>query len=228
MHTWSAFFQNFDWVSLLTFLFTVAAALLCITLHELSHGFAAYLLGDPTAKNAGRLTLNPIRHLDILGLLMMVTVHVGWAKPVPINMRYFKHPKRDLAITALAGPLSNFVIAFLALLVGHGVYAWGSDSMAAAYVLLALMYIAVLSLGLGLFNLIPISPLDGSKILLSFLPEKICYTVLRYERYIAIGMVALAWLGVFDRPLNFLMGHAMRFLCAVSGFPYGLMSYFFF
>ena len=227
MPTWSEFFGGFDWSGLLTFLFTLAASLLCITLHELSHGFAAYLLGDPTAKNAGRLTLNPIKHLDILGLLMMVSVHVGWAKPVPINMRHFKHPKRDMAITALAGPLSNFVLTLVVLFAGRLFYEFGANTAATAYIILALMYIAVLSLGLGLFNLIPVSPLDGSKILLSFLPDKICYTVLRYERYIAFAMVLLAWLGVFNEPLDFLMGHTMRILCEVTGFPYDLIAYFF-
>lgn len=228
MPTWADFFHQFDWTGLLTFLFTVAASLLCITLHELAHGIAAFFLGDQTAKRAGRLTLNPIRHIDLLGLLMMLAVHVGWAKPVPIDMRNFRHPKRDLAITALAGPLSNFLLAFVALLIGRFVYFSGVNSEAEVYILLALMYVAVLSLGLGLFNLIPISPLDGSKILLSFLPDRICYTVLRYERYVAFAMVALAWLGVFDRPLNFLMGHVMRWLCTASGFPFELIAYFFF
>lgn len=227
MPTWSDFFGGFDWAGLLTFFFTLAASLLCITFHELSHGFAAYLLGDPTAKNAGRLTLNPIKHLDVLGLLMMVSVHVGWAKPVPIDMRHFKRPKRDMAITALAGPLSNFVLTLVVLFLGRLLYNSGVNSAAAAYTILALMYIAVLSLGLGLFNLIPISPLDGSKILLSFLPDKICYTILRYERYIALGMVLLAWLGVFSTPLDFFMGHTMNALCKVTGFPYDLIAYFF-
>ena len=228
MPTWADFFHQFDWAGLVTFLFTAAASLLCITLHELAHGFSAYLLGDQTAKRAGRLTLNPIRHIDVLGLLMMLTVHVGWAKPVPINMSNFRHPKRGMAITALAGPLANFLLSFAALFVGRFVWARGVNSEAGVYVLLALMYVAVLSLGLGLFNLIPISPLDGSKILLSFLPDQICYTVLRYERYVALALLLLAWLGVFSGPLNFLMGHVMRWMCVVSGFPYELMAYFFF
>ena len=104
-----------DWWGLVGLLVSAVAALFCITFHELSHGFVAYRLGDPTAKNAGRLTLNPIRHIDPIGLLMMLVAKVGWAKPVPVDMRYFKHPKRDMAITALAGPLSNFLLAFLAL-----------------------------------------------------------------------------------------------------------------
>lgn len=227
MPTWSDFFGGFDWTGVLTFFFTLAASLFCITIHELSHGFAAYRLGDPTAKNAGRLTLNPIKHLDILGLLMMVSVHVGWAKPVPIDMRHFKHPKRDMAITALAGPVSNILITWISLLIARFIYESGLNRAIHAYLLLAFLYIAVLSLGLGLFNLIPVSPLDGSKVLLSFLPDRICYTVLRYERYISIAMVLLAWLGVFSKPLNAMIGYVMNLMCRMTGFPYDLIAYFF-
>lgn len=227
MGSWGEFMRGMDWMGLLMFLFSAAAALLCITIHELSHGFTAYKLGDMTAKNRGRLTLNPIKHIDMVGLLMMLSVHVGWAKPVPIDMRNFRHPKRDMALTALAGPLSNFVLAYAALLIAHAVYALCSGP-AAAYVLLALLYIAVLSAGLGVFNLFPIPPLDGSKIALSFLPDRVCYTILRYERYIGLAMLALLWMGVFDRPLGLLRGSLMQGLCLLSGFPYELVAYYFF
>ena len=109
------FVRGMDWWGLLTLLISAAAALLCITLHELSHGFVAWRLGDPTAKNAGRLTLNPIKHLDLMGLLMMVVVGFGWAKPVPVNMWKFKNPKKGMAITAAAGPLANLLIAFVSI-----------------------------------------------------------------------------------------------------------------
>ena len=102
--------RNLNWSVLTDMLLAVIPALICITLHELSHGFVAYKLGDNTAKNMGRLTLNPIKHIDIFGLIMMVVLKFGWAKPVPVNMRNFKNPKRDMAITALAGPLSNVLI----------------------------------------------------------------------------------------------------------------------
>lgn len=228
MPTWGDFLGNFDWTGLIMFLFSAAAALICITLHELSHGFAAYLMGDRTAKQAGRLTLNPLRHLDILGLLMMVTVHVGWAKPVPINIQNFRRRGFGLAFTAMAGPLANFIIAFLALLGGRVLLFHGGDSQTVTYAVLALMYVAVLSLGLGLFNLIPIPPLDGSKIVVSLLPERVRYAILYRERYIAIVMVALVWLGVFDGPLNAARQWAMEGLCALSGFPFELVAYLFF
>lgn len=229
MATWSDYFANFDWLGLCMFLFSAAASLLCITLHELSHGFAAHRLGDDTAKNAGRLTLNPIKHIDVIGLLMMVTVHVGWAKPVPIDMRNFRRPKRDMAITALAGPLANFVLSLAALAVGRVFLALVQvDTVPRLLFLLALMYIAVLSAGLGAFNLIPIPPLDGSKLLLSFLPDRICYTVLRYERYIGLAMLVLVWLGALDGVLDTLMGGILRGLCFVTRFPFDLLDYYFF
>lgn len=224
----SDFLNDLDWRSALFYLGIAAASLLCITVHELCHGLAAYRLGDPTAKNAGRLTLNPFSHLDFLGFVMMLTVHMGWAKPVPIDMRNFRHPKRDMAITALAGPASNFCMAALALLLGRLVLSAAPQTAAWSYVLLFLVYIAGLSVGLGVFNFIPIPPLDGSKIVLSLLPDRVCYQVLRYERFGMVAMLALVWLGVFDAPLSFLMSHASQFLCTVTGFPYAIMQAIFY
>jgi Zn-dependent protease len=222
------FLENMDWTSLINILLTTFVALLCITVHELCHGLAAYRLGDPTAKQMGRLSLNPIRHIDLFGLLMMITVHVGWAKPVPINMRYFKHPKRDMAITALAGPVSNFVLAWVALLLAR-LMVWASPTgIVWEYVYFLLLYTAVLSVGLGVFNLIPLPPLDGSKILLSFLPDAICYRVLRFERYGMFILMALIWSGVFDTPLTILRTGAMQLICMLSGFPFSTVQYYFF
>ncbi|MEG0596495.1 MAG: site-2 protease family protein [Oscillospiraceae bacterium] len=228
MGSLSHFLQNMDWMGLVMTLMSAVVALFCITFHELSHGFVAYRLGDPTAKAMGRLTFNPIKHIDPIGLLMMITAHVGWAKPVPVDMRNFKNPKRDMAITALAGPVSNFVLAFAALLLANLVIHLPVQWDGMVYVMLFFLQLAVMSVGLGVFNLIPISPLDGSKILFSFLPDKVYHTILRYERYGMIAMVALVWMGVFDKPLSFLMGGAMRGLSAISGFPFDVVQYFFF
>ena len=189
-----------DWWGLLTLLISAAAALLCITLHELSHGFVAWRLGDPTAKNAGRLTLNPIKHLDLFGLLMMLIAKVGWAKPVPVDMRYFKKPKQGMALTALAGPVSNFVLALLAMLCARLIYhqygaLWD-------FIFDLLLTTAYLSVGLGLFNLIPISPLDGSKVLFAFLPDSAYEKLMRYEKYGMIALLILVWLGVGDNVLS--------------------------
>ena len=220
----SDFLQNFNGYQVVHLLINVVAALLCITFHELSHGYVAYRLGDPTAKRMGRLTLNPIKHIDPIGLLMMITVKVGWAKAIPVDMRQFKHPKRDMAITAMAGPGANFIMALAALglarlLLFLPMVAWTQ------WTLLFLARVALLSVGLGLFNLIPISPLDGSKILFSLLPDRWYYAVLHYERYGMIVMIALVWLGVFNRPLSFCIYGCLQFLCSVVQFPMEALMY---
>ncbi len=216
-----------DWKGLFILLLSAVASLFCITVHELSHGYMAYRLGDPTAKNAGRLTLNPIRHIDLFGFLMMLVAHVGWAKPVPVDMRYFKDPKKGMALTALAGPASNFILALLILLTGTLLLRFSPDSIVTAYLLLFLCYTAVLSTGLGLFNLIPIPPLDGAKIFYAVLPDKLYRTMLYYERYVRFGVLILAWLGVFSGPLDFCIGWTLRGMCAVTRFPFFLLQYYF-
>ena len=197
MSAWQNIINGFDFTPLLNIAYSAVPALVCITLHELSHGLVAYRLGDPTAKNAGRLTLNPIKHLDVFGFLMLVVAHVGWAKPVPVNMLYFKHPKRGMALTALAGPMSNFIITALALLLFGFLYPIAYQNGKASDVGMHLLYLtAYLSLGLALFNLLPIPPLDGSKILFSLIPDRAYMVLMRYERYGIILLIALAYTGV--------------------------------
>ena len=208
-----------DWWGLLSLLVSAAAALVCITFHELSHGFAAWRLGDPTAKNAGRLTLNPLRHIDIFGLVMMLVAKVGWAKPVPVDMRFFKRPKRDMALTALAGPASNFLMGLAALGLCALLGSSAPLNPATAVLLCFLCNVALLSVGLGIFNLIPISPLDGSKVIFALLPDRIYFSILRYERYVMIALILLVLLGVFQRPLSFLIFHVLGWMCGVTGFP---------
>ena len=222
------FFQHFNIAKLIMMLIAAAASLFCITFHELSHGLIAYRLGDPTAKNAGRLTLNPIKHIDWLGFLMMITIHVGWAKPVPVNMSYFKHPKRDMALTALAGPVSNLILTFFALLIANGILHFAGSTVGGAYAVVFFLYIAVLSVGLAVFNLIPVSPLDGSKVLLALLPERAYYTVLRYERIGMLIIVILTWTGVLNGPLSVLMEWAIKGLCVLSRFPFAVVQELFF
>ena len=180
----------------------VIPALICITLHELSHGYTAYLLGDDTAKRAGRLTLNPLRHLDVMGLLMMLVFHVGWAKPVPVNMYRFKNPKRGMALTALAGPVSNLVISIVFLLLFGFLYIPLGFSRVGSYILEMLQLTAYISIGLGLFNLLPVPPLDGSKVLFSVMSDESYYKLMRYEKYGAIVMLILMATGVLGRPLT--------------------------
>lgn len=219
MTSFSDFAQRMDWWGLVSLLISAAAALLCITLHELSHGFVAWRLGDPTAKQAGRLTLNPIKHLDTVGLAMMLVAKVGWAKPVPVDMRYFKHPKQGMALTSLAGPAANFLTAMTAVALASLIWHFASVSHVTLLALCFLSNIALLGVGMGLFNLIPISPLDGSKIVFALLPTPVYYKILRYERYIGIALFLLVMLGVFSRPLSFLIVRIIQGMCALTGIP---------
>ena len=174
------------------------ATLITLSIHEFSHALAAYKLGDDTAKHMGRLSLNPIKHLDPLGAICMVLFRFGWAKPVPINARNFKDPKRGFAISALAGPLSNLIVAFFTSFIYLLAYALLKDvsfanNFSLQFAQNSLDFLFILhriNIGLAIFNLIPIPPLDGSRILYSILPQKAYFKVMKYERtvyYIMIG-----------------------------------------
>lgn len=191
------FWVQFHWEAMLNSLQRLAGVLLCLTVHETCHGLAAYALGDPTAKERNRLSLNPLHHIDWLGLAAMFLCGFGWAKPVPVDMRYFKNPRRGMALTALAGPVSNFLLALVLLFSASRMYRWAFPAEGPAARLFAfLLTTAVLSIGLGLFNLLPIPPLDGSKVLFALLPERAYYTLMRYERYGMMVLLLLVWLNV--------------------------------
>ena len=192
MHTLQTIWRGLDWSYLLDIALTVLPALICITLHECAHGWAAYRLGDDTAKRMGRLTINPLKHIDIIGLAMMVLFRFGWAKPVPVDMRKFKNPKRDMAVTAAAGPLMNVILCLAALFL-YGLTAPGAFYRGGAlyYLNEGLYLTAYLSLALALFNIIPIPPLDGSKVLYSFISDRAYMQLMRYERYGMIALLAL-------------------------------------
>ena len=207
-----------DFGSLESILLRVASVFLCLTIHETCHGLAAYALGDPTAKRAHRLSLNPLHHIDWFGLLMMVTVGFGWAKPVPVDPRYFRRPKQGMALTALAGPASNFLLALVLLFAGRLVYDYALYSAANQRLLTFLLTTAILSLGLGLFNLIPIPPLDGSKVLFSLLPDRAYNTMLRYELYGMLLLWAVVLLGVGDKWMSAAIQWTYELFCRVVGF----------
>lgn len=220
--TVQSIWDGFDFSYILSILLGVIPSLLCITLHELSHGYVAFRLGDSTAKDRGRLTLNPIKHLDPMGLLMMLVFHVGWAKPVPVNMFRFQNPKRGMALTALAGPMSNLLITMVFLFLFGAVYIPFSQSAVGRYFLQMLELTASISLGLAVFNLLPIPPLDGSKILFSVLSDESYAKWMRYERYGSILMFALVATGLLGRPLSAAIQAVYRFLFPIAQGGYKL------
>lgn len=199
---WEIIKNGFDFSYLLNLVSGIIPSLICITLHELSHGLVAYHLGDDTAKRAGRLTLNPLKHLDPIGLLMMLTVHFGYAKPVPVNMYRFKSPKRGMAITALAGPASNVLITIVFLLLYGALFIPLGANKVGAFVLDMLYLTAYISMGYAIFNMLPVPPLDGSKVVFSVVDENSYRGLMRYERYGGLILLALVWSGILDRPLS--------------------------
>ena len=222
------FLHHMDWQGMLLFLMSAAGCLICLTVHELSHGWVARRLGDPTAKVNGRLTLNPLAHIDWVGLFLLLTVGVGWARPVPVDMRNFRNPKRDMAITALAGPVSNFLLALVCLLAGRLLLYHGGGTLWAAYGVLFVCQLAVLNVGLGMFNLIPVPPLDGSRVVNAFLPDRAYRWLMARERFLIVAVVLLAWSGVLGGPLERAITWGMGVLCSVTGFPFAILANYFF
>ncbi|MBD9227073.1 MAG: site-2 protease family protein [Clostridiales bacterium] len=198
-------------------LLRLAAVLLCLTVHETCHGLAAYALGDPTARQAHRLSLNPLRHIDWFGLLMMFLAGFGWAKPVPVNPNYFKKPKQGMALTALAGPMSNFLLALIMLLAARIFCDVASYSEANQRILDFILMVAILSIGLGLFNLVPIPPLDGSKVLFAVLPDRAYDQLMRYERYGMLILFALVFFDVGSNALSQAISWVFDLFCRVFG-----------
>ena len=202
LHYLQNLFHALDFTSLGSAALRAAAVLLCLSVHETCHGLAALALGDPTAKARHRLSLNPLRHIDWLGLAMMFVAGFGWAKPVPVNPNYFKKPKQGMAVTALAGPASNFLLALLAMLISRLIYLYAPYNAVWQTVFDFCLYtVAPLSIGLGLFNLLPLPPLDGSKVLAMFLPDRAYAVWMRYERY---GMLVLLVLSFADIGSSFI------------------------
>lgn len=204
-------------------LLSLPVCLLALSVHETAHGYVAYKLGDPTAHSMGRLTLNPLKHLDPFGFLSMVLFGFGWAKPVPINTRYFKKPKRDMALTGVAGPISNLLLALVfALLMkvfylGIGYVNFPNETvfLMAMYFRSFLYYGVYLNVALAIFNLLPVPPMDGSRLLFAFLPSNLYFKIMRYEQYIYIIVLVLLFLGVLTPVLSFLTNAVMKLIFAV-------------
>lgn len=196
---------------LVTLLLTLPAIIICLSIHETAHGLAAYALGDRTAANAGRLTLDPMAHIDPMGFLCMLLLGFGWARPVPVNISNFKNRRAGMAIVAVAGPLSNFILGFLGYLACFAVTivsyrAHGTMQMFLSVVAMFFSYLAALSVGLGTFNLIPVYPLDGSRILDAFLPYKASLWMQRYQQYFLLALIVLMWFNGTDLIIGTVQG----------------------
>ena len=183
-----------------------------VPIHECAHAWTAEKLGDDTAKRQGRVTLNPFAHLSLWGSIMLVLVGFGWGKPVQTNPNNFKKPKRDMALTALAGPVSNFLMAFISMIVYKVLYYTTSTRL--AYIFL---YIMIINISLAVFNFLPIPPLDGSKIFNALLPEKIYFGIMKYENIISIVVLVLVWSGLLDTPLSFLQSKVISIMNFLTG-----------
>jgi len=218
--------RGLDWSVLTTALFSVIPILICLTIHELAHGAAALALVDDTAKRMGRLTLNPIKHIDPIGFLMLLVVRFGWAKPVPVDMRNFRHPKFGMAVVALAGPVSNFLLAALILLFQVPIVRLLQGGDGIGYLVGDMLRMtALISVFLGVFNLLPIPPLDGSKVVFSLLPDAQHSWLMRYERYGFFLLIALMLMGFTRGPLwdvlNAVFGWIADLMHGPSAFFFG-------
>ena len=202
-------YEGFSRNALISVLLSLPVIVLSLCLHETAHGWVAYKLGDPTARNLGRLTLNPLKHLDPMGFLFMLLFGIGWAKPVPINTRNFKNPRVGMALSGIAGPISNLLLGLLGMILSVVTmvicYLAGIDPDTNVWITVLLLFLDVLAfmnVALAVFNLIPVPPFDGSRIFLSLLPSNLYFKIMRYEKYIYVVFMLVLVMGFLDGPIS--------------------------
>lgn len=201
----------------LQYLLRAIVVLIAIPFHEAAHALVSHWLGDDTALRAGRLSLNPMHHFDPLGALCMLIGGVGWARPVGINPRNYRNPKVGMAISAAAGPVSNFLLAWLSMIL-YKVVLYSGLAGRVSPLAMFLYDMVVMNLSLAVFNLIPVPPFDGSRIALLFLPERLYFKAMRYERYIMLAVLALVFLGALNVPLSVAVNFLWNRLVDLTGF----------
>lgn len=193
----------------------------CLPIHELAHGWVANKCGDDTAKLQGRLTLNPIAHLNPIGTIMIFLFGIGYANPVPVNPARLKHPRKDMALISLAGPLSNIIMAFVSVFVFYAVSVFDNGSTVMYAIMYFFYFAASVNVTLAVFNLLPIPPLDGAKILGAVLPDRIYFKYMQYERYVMIALFVLLFIGVLDTPIAWLSSFLMKIISIIPNLIFG-------
>lgn len=189
-----------------------------LPVHECAHAWVAERLGDDTGRRQGRITLNPFAHLSLWGTIMMLAVGFGWGKPVSVDPRNFKNPKIGMMLSSLAGPVSNFIMAFLAMIAFRffDAASWYGGNETYGIVADVFVYVTLINISLGVFNFLPIPPLDGSKIFNAILPDRLYFKIMRYEQYIMIALIVLVYSGILDVPLGILQGIAIQVMVVLT------------
>ena len=215
--------QHIDVWSVIAQVISIVFIIICILpLHEYAHGWMANKLGDPTARWEGRLTFNPLASVDPVGAAALILFGFGWAKPVPVNSRYFKNPKRDVAIVALAGPVSNLIAAFLGAVIVAAMEVFMPVNGFTSFLYNVVYYYVVVNITLAAFNLIPVPPLDGSRIVAAFLSDRALSIYYRYQRIFVMAIFVLMLSGALSGPLYFVQSILSNFIFGIARFPFRL------
>lgn len=200
-------------------IYLAIGVILSMSIHEVAHGLVSYWMGDPTAKLEGRLSLNPFKHIDWAGLVCLLFFGFGWAKPVPIDSRYYKDAKTGIIWTSFAGPVANFLLSFICVFLFYALYKFAPQfifTAAGNFISSVLSYTGLISTGFGIFNLIPIPPLDGSKVVFSFLPNDKYYKFIEGAPWMNFLFIALIFTGVLNSPLGMLRAQMISFFEMVT------------